>query len=399
MNLYKTNQLLVLISFICFSGISQKKQIMVIDELTNEPIEGVHILYSTLEEGSYTNADGLATIIVKDEYLTISHLNYKDLTILPNEIGVLKSVKLSPVEMQLDEVVVHTFNLKKALQYVLDNYYTLYVDYPTEKECSFKETLIVDEKIHRLILSELKIWTKDAGFNNRKLEKNIKLKLGTVSHSKNVPLIFDTNEKGDSNPESSGHIVTKSLLATSYLDIAIQGFLKASGTIEQMVEVSSPDIIVVSYTTDWKNNNEVANRTRGKIVFDKKTKAIIEFVKEIELQNKIEKKTSTFSNKEYQFETKRQVISYNFAKKEDKKYSLSRFSIIADGYLSFEDNTHNFVFNNNLFVLKETKKRRFGADNLIDLELPIYKMLPSNVNNSNTIVLTAQERQFLESRD
>ncbi|WP_299437926.1 hypothetical protein [uncultured Aquimarina sp.] len=399
MNFYRTDLVLLFAFFISSFGVSQTKQITIVDEFTNEPIEGVHLLYTALEEGSYTNGDGVVNIIIRDKDLTISHLNYEDLTIISGEIESLDRIMLKPHNMELDEVVVNSFDLKKALQYVLDNYYNLYVDYSTEKECSFKETLIVDDSIHRLVLSELKIWTKDAGFNNRKLEKNIKLKLGTVSQNKNVPLDFDINEKGESNPESSGHIITKSLLLNSYLDIAISGFLRYSGNIEETVETSSPDIIVVSYTTDWKNVNEIANRTKGKFIFDKKTKAIIEFVKEIELRNDVKKKTSTFSNKEYQYETKSQLISYNFAKKVDEKYSLSRFSIEADVLLSLENDTYNTYFKNELFVLKETKRRRLDTNGLVDLEQPIYKMLPSNTINSNAIVLTAKEKAFLESKD
>ncbi|AXT53226.1 hypothetical protein D1818_21230 [Aquimarina sp. BL5] len=399
MDLNKNNLILFLVFLISTFGISQTKQIIIVDELTNEPIEGVHLLYGNLEEGSYTNADGVANIILREEVLTISHLNYQDLTIPPKEIELLSTVVLKPDDVQLDEVVVNSFNLKKALQYVLDNYYDLYVNYPTEKECSFKETLLVDNKIHRLILSDLKIWTKDAGFNNRKLEKNIKLKLGTVSQNKNVPMAFDINDKGESNPESSGNIITKSLLLNTYLDAAIAGFLKYSGMIEETVEVSSPDVIIVSFTTDWKNVNAIANRTKGKFVFDKKTKAVIEFIKEIELRNDIKKKTSSFSNKEYQYETKSQVISYNFTKKIDKKYSLSKLGIEANVVLSLDDKNYNTNFKNNLFVLKETKKRRFGNNGIVDLEQPIYKMIPSNVINSNAIVLTAKEKEFLESED
>ncbi|WP_405205577.1 hypothetical protein [Aquimarina sp. LLG6339-5] len=399
MNFYKYRVILLFTLLVHSFGASQTKQIIIVDELTNMPIEGVHLLYANLEEGSYTNADGAANIIVREEVLTISHLNYQDVTIIPKEITLLNTISLKSDDVQLDEVIVNSFDLRKALQYVLDNYYNLYVDYPTEKECSFKETLLVDDKVYRLILSDLKIWTKDAGFNNRKLERNIKLKLGTVSQSKNVPMDFDINDKGESNPESSGHIITKSLLLNTYLDVAIAGFLKYSGMIEETVEVSSSDVIIVSFTTDWKNVNEIANRTKGRFVFDKKTQAVIEFVKEIELRNDIKKKTSTFSNREYEYETKSQVISYNFAKKVDKKYSLSKFSIEANVALSYDNKNYDTKFKNDLFVLKESKKRRFGNTGVVDLEQPIYKMLPSNVINSNAILLTAKERGFLESKD
>ncbi|WP_108801561.1 hypothetical protein [Aquimarina sp. Aq107] len=399
MNFYKYLVILLFTLLVHSFGTSQTKQIIIVDEFTSKPIEGVHLLYANLEEGSYTNADGAANIIIREELLTISHLNYQDLTITPKEITLLNTISLKPDDVQLDEVIVNSFDLRKALQYVLDNYYNLYVDYPTEKECSFKETLLVDDKIHRLILSDLKIWTKDAGFNNRKLEKNIKLKLGAVSQNKNVPMDFDINDKGESNPESSGHIVTKSLLLNTYLDAAIAGFLKYSGMIEETVEVSSSDVIIVSFTTDWKNVNEIANRTKGRFVFDKKTKAVIEFVKEIELRNDIKKKTSTFSNREYSYESKSQVISYNFAKKVDEKYSLSKFSIEGNVTLSYDNKNYDTKFKNDLFVLKESKKRRFGNTGVVDLEQPIYKMLPSNVINSNAIVLTTKEREFLESKD
>ncbi|MDY8134150.1 hypothetical protein [Aquimarina sp. 2201CG5-10] len=398
MNYVRIKQFLFLTVFSFYFGISQTKKITVIDSHTNLPIEGVHTFYASLQEGSYTNEDGVVDVILKDELLTISHLNYQELTLTLQEIKSSNTLYLKPVDVGLDEVIVNSFNLKKALQYVLENYYNLYVSYSTEKECSFKEKLIVDGEIHRLILSELKLWTKDAALNNRKLDKTTKLKLGAISHNKNVPLAFDINNDGIANPEASGHIITKSLLANSYLDVAIGGFLKHAGHIEETIENSSSDVIVVSYTTDWKNFNKVANRTKGKIVFDKKTKAVIEFVKEIELRNDILSKTSDFSGKEYQYETKKQLIRHTFAKGPNGKYSLSRFSIDADVLLSFENKKYSTQFKNDLFVLKETKKRKVDKQGIIDLDKAIYKALPSNIINTNTVVLTLEEKAFLKTK-
>lgn len=392
-----TKLFLMILLFISAIGKSQIKQLTIIDSTTEEPIEGVHLLYAAAEEGAYTNAEGVVRLVGNTELLIITHLNYEQVMLTPKELKSSSTIRLNRVDIALDEVFINSFDLKKAMQYVLDNYYNLYVDYATEKECSFKETLLVDGKIHRLMLSELKWWTKSSAFTGKNLDKITKLKLGTISHNKNVPVAFDSNDKGEFNPEASGHIVTKSLLASLYLNIAVTDFLKNTGMLEETVEKSSEDIVIVSYTTDWKNANNRANRTRGKVVFDKKTKAIIEFQKNIEFQNNIQKTTSSFSNKGYQSENKRQSLKYYFTKKLDGKFRLSRFSVDADVILNFEDKTHQAKFKNDLYILKETKKKRVTNDGLIDLEQAIYKSFPSKTLNSNTIVLTAEEKAFLDT--
>lgn len=45
------------------------------------------------------------------------------------------------------------------------------------------------------------------------------------------------------------------------------------------------------------------------------------------------------------------------------------------------------LLKNNLFVLKEVKRRKLGSTGIQDLDKPIYKILPSNLINSNVIVL------------
>ena len=60
--------------------------------------------------------------------------------------------------MELDEVVLgKKVNFKKKLKYILKHYEELYVDYSTDKECSYKEEYLYDSKHIRLSMSQIKL--------------------------------------------------------------------------------------------------------------------------------------------------------------------------------------------------------------------------------------------------
>jgi len=72
----------------------------------------------------------------------------------------------------------------------------LYVSNPTEKECSFKETFLMDNEFKRLFLAELRWWSKSSELNyNKKYGKFVKLKLGKIKYNKSSSLNLSKNEK------------------------------------------------------------------------------------------------------------------------------------------------------------------------------------------------------------
>ncbi len=224
---------------------------------------------------------------------------------------------------------------------MLDNFDDLYLDYATEKECSFKSTLVINEKLYRLIVTDLKMWTKDAACKKRALDQIIKLKLGTISHQKNLPIQVAIPGKNISDSQEAGMVITKDLLYNSYLDMIIDNFLNYSGDVEETIEESTSDILVVSFKTAWKNTNEQKSRVLGSVVFDKKTKAIIEFSRDIELQNNHKNNAKNTEDKKYRYKIENQFVTYHFNKKTDGKYSLKTFTIGSKINLMYDKMLYN----------------------------------------------------------
>ena len=145
--------------FICLFAYSQQlKEIIVIDDVSLYPITNTHIYYSNLNEGAITNADGRAKINIRDGKIKIEHFLYKTIELSEGNFINSDTIWLSPKIMELDEVVLgKKVNFKKKLKYILKHYEELYVDYSTDKECSYKEEYLYDSKHIRLSMSQIKL--------------------------------------------------------------------------------------------------------------------------------------------------------------------------------------------------------------------------------------------------
>jgi len=388
------------LSFLCFLCYSQEKEIIVLDENTKQPISQAHLFYRDLNEGSISNEEGKANLLIKNSNLSLLHLNYNEKLILKNKITELDTIWLSQKKNLLEEVIVTNINIKKKLQYVLDNFSDLYVDYPTKKECSFKETFLFDGNYKRLFLSQILWWSKSSEHPFKKnYNKFAKLKLNEISYSKNIPLNLD-NKKSKDEENNSGAIISKSLINFFYLNHAINSLLLPDiGEIYSSIEESDDNSITVSYSTDWKINEEGAsNRNNGKIIFDKKTNAIISFSKNIEFKNRVSKEIGKETGKTAITDYKNNSFDYSFAQNNEGKWSLNFFNTTINLLFNYDKMPHTIKFSNSLYVLKESKSKRVNDDGLIDLNNPIYKSLPSQtVLNSNNILLTKKEKAFINN--
>ena len=92
---------------------SQNKEILVLDSTTKLPIETANLYYSAIQEGTFTNSDGKATIMIRDFDLKISHIAYEEKIINYKELQHSSTFLLTPKSIILDEVVVKYFNLNK----------------------------------------------------------------------------------------------------------------------------------------------------------------------------------------------------------------------------------------------------------------------------------------------
>lgn len=391
-NYFRT--LALLISMISYS---QNKEIFVFDSATKLPIETANIYFPSIQEGTFTNSDGKAIIKIRHFDLKISHIAYEEKIINYKELQDSNTFFLTPKSIILDEVIIkHSFNLNKALNYVLENYENLYENQPFEKECNFKETLFIDNTLKRLIVTKVNWWSKSYKIKHL---SDLKLRLGSIDFNKNNPMDVFTDIPKENIPSNSGFIDTKNLISTIYLNSFLINFLKYNPDLDAVIENSSANETIVSFTSDWKKTNNYSFRSKGKIIFDKKTKAIISFTNEVENENLITKSFTSKSKKEFSYENIKSISTLNFRKNINNQWALNSFEVSADFSITYNDIKHQGNLKNNLYILKNTAIKRVNNEGLINLSKPIYQNLPqNNITSTNSILLSNEENNFIEGK-
>lgn len=390
------NYFLVLVLLISIISYSQNREILVLDSSTKLPIETVNVFYPSIQEGTFTNSDGKATIKILENDLKISHIGYEEKIINHKELQNSDTFFLTPKLINLEEVFVSAFNLTKALNYVIENYENLYENQAFEKECNFKETLSIDNKLKRLILTKVNWWSKSYKFEKM---RDLKMRLGAIDFNINNPMDVFTDIPKENIPSNSGFIDTKNLIGNIYLNSFLIHFMKYNQSLNAHIENSSENEIIVSFSSDWKKTYSYSFRSKGKIIFDKKTKAIISFTNEVENNNRITKRFTIKGNKEFSYETINSISTLNFRKNIYNKWAINSFEVSADFSITYNDLNHNGNLKNNLYVLKNTQIDNVKNVGLINLSKPIYQNLPKNsITSANSILLSNEENNFIEGK-
>ncbi len=375
---------------------SQEKEITIIDINTRLPISQVTIYYTDLNEGVQTNEDGKAKIHIKGFDLSITHIGYSDFLIPSDKTTLLKdTLFLTPKIIILEEVVVQNSNLKKKLKYVLENYNDLYINYPTEKECSIKETFLFDNIYKRLFSAELKWWSKGLYYGSRKKPNEFtKLSLGKIDYNKNVSINAEFEKQGFS-------IITKTMIPFFYLNSIVSILFKSIDQTNSFVENKDNTYTTISYTTNWLiNKNGFMYQRTGKITFENETNAIVKFSNNLIYKDKIEEgKRITKDNKTATIYKSSEQTEYIFIKNKEGRWGIKYFNISLNGFLNYDSKMHTVTLSNSLFVVKEVKVKKSSEKELIDLNKPIHKNLPSEtIINSNTILLSEKEMEFINGK-
>jgi len=391
---------LFILFLLCQNAFSQTKlNIRVLSRATEQPIEGVSIYYPNNDEGTLTNANGKAALNVLDaEPIVVTHIGYDTLYLTKAEIVHKDTilVKLNARVIQISEIAIPPYNLIKSLNYVLKNFNKLYVNTAYEKVGNFKETARVNGILKRLVLTKLGWWSNGYILNKKKQPK---LRLFDVEYNRELPfnIFVDIPEY---NEQRTGHVEIKSIIPIMYLKTYLQQFIEYTPSLRSTNISSDDNIIKVEYESDWSTVKNQTTRSVGHFIFDKKTKAIIEFLNIIE--DKSSKKELEIESTKTIFtrQNKKSRTKHSFFKNLDGKYSLKSLSLFNETELIYQGKTFNLSIDNSFFLLKETAKRKADKGNSIDLNIPLHKNIPEKagtVSSKNSILLNEDEEKFIEN--
>jgi len=147
--------LFLILLFTATSLSAQVAELTLLDASTKQPIPNVEAYYTRSLNGTITNEEGKLRIAVENDTLTLSHIGYATKKIFTDKTFTKATVYLNPQEIQLEEVVLYNFDLKKKVKYILDNYFKLYDTKAKILECTYREKFIRNDTLTRLYQEEV----------------------------------------------------------------------------------------------------------------------------------------------------------------------------------------------------------------------------------------------------
>ena len=177
--------LFLILLFTATSLSAQVAELTLLDASTKQPIPNVEAYYTRSLNGTITNEEGKLRIAVENDTLTLSHIGYATKKIFTDKTFAKATVYLNPQEIQLDEVVLYNFDLKKKVKYVLDNYFKLYDTKAKILEATYREKTLKDGHIIRFYQIQLDWWIKNYIYHFREpLSKFSQIQLKNTDYAK-----------------------------------------------------------------------------------------------------------------------------------------------------------------------------------------------------------------------
>lgn len=386
----KKNKIIFILIFNCVLSFlyGQDKKVVILDSLTNEPLNLVQIYYPSLQIGGITNEDGKAIIPIKEGIIKISHINYDTKTIGYKEFKFIDTLKLYPKLFTLNEVVIYSFDLKKKLSEVLKVYRDNYSEKNIMSYSTYKETNEVNDSLVRLFQIQLDWWSKNYIYDfNSKVEKFNKIKIKSIDYSKISP---------DSPFTAKGTILDNSdFLKFSYLNFLLYVIKYKTDNIVINSINNKNSLIQINFDGEMIEEGKTMYRFKNSsIVF--KGNTIYNVILNMNYNNEI---THTSVSKEgkvpYTSKIYSHSIELSFKKDHSNKLYIALYTSNILGEMKIYDNLKNIKISQSLMINKTKIGKRLKNTNF-DLEKPFYKNLDIKTKSNDVkFLLTKKEIDFI----
>ena len=386
-------RIIAFLLFFNYSGFSQSKEFVVVDQTTYKPIDLVQIFYPSLEIGSISNGDGKVRIPLLENEITVSHINYVERKLTFDQFKQKDTLFLIPKTNQLGEVVIYNLDLKQKFRDILEKSYLK--NYSTKKvihNCTYKETFSVNDSLSRLFQVQLDWYSKNSLFKgNVDIDKQNIINLKSVDYSKIKQM--------DSTLTSStgAYVENKVFFQFGHLNMLLDLLINLTDDYKiESIEKSETTTTVRFNATLEQNGEKMYHHNNSLIVFDKDYEAIKQLKFNMIYNTDFEDDISKIYNIPYQKKTESHVIELSFNTMENGKYLISYYISKLNGIIKTEMNTDSITAEQSLFVTESRLGKKLKNGN-IDFDKPFYKNIPNSLKTNDVkILLTENERDFLE---
>ena len=379
--------LFLILLFTATSLSAQVAELTLLDASTKQPIPNVEVYYTRSLNGTITNEEGKLRIAVENDTLTLSHIGYATKKIFTDKTFAKATVYLNPQEIQLDEVVLYNFDLKKKVKYVLDNYFKLYDTKAKILECTYREKFIRNDTLTRLYQVQLDWWSKSYRYTSFKqpLEKLLQIRLKNIDYSK----MLSQEEVAARSAYVERTPMFMYLFVNTYLS-----FIDQFGENIDIKKVEkSNEVTKVTFNADIVINKKLNLKLENSVlVFDNTTNAVRKVIFN-DIHQGIKDKISEKTKVPYKSITDNYRLELTLTDYKGKLL-FSSYYVRLIGAVEYKGKRDKLFFEHS-FLRTGVQNKHIKKEDRIDIQKSFHEYITPHKQGEAKFLLTKEEQDFI----
>ena len=379
--------LFLILLFTATSLSAQVAELTLLDASTKQPIPNVEAYYTRSLNGTITNEEGKLRIAVENDTLTLSHIGYATKKIFTDKTFAKATVYLNPQEIQLDEVVLYNFDLKKKVKYVLDNYFKLYDTKAKILECTYREKFIRNDTLTRLYQVQLDWWSKSYRYTSFKqpLEKLLQIQLKNIDYSKML--------SQEEVAARSAYVERKPMFIYIFVNTYLSFIDQFGENIDIKKVEKNKEVTKVTFNADIVINKKLNLKLENSVlVFDNTTNAVRKVIFN-DIHQGIKDKVSEKTNKPYKSITDNYRLELTLTDYKGKLL-FSSYYVRLIGAIEYKGKRDK-LFLEHSFLRTGVQNKHIKKEDRIDIQKSFHEYITPHKQGEAKFLLTKEEQDFI----
>ncbi|ATA70790.1 carboxypeptidase-like regulatory domain-containing protein [Capnocytophaga sputigena] len=366
---------------------AQVAELTLLDVSTKQPIPNVEAYYTRSLNGTITNEEGKLRIAVENDTLTLSHIGYATKKIFTDKTFAKATIYLNPQEIQLEEVVLYNFDLKKKVKYVLDNYFKLYDTKAKILECTYREKMIRNDTLTRLYQVQLDWWSKSYRYTSFKqpLEKLLQIRLKNIDYSKML--------SQEEVAARSVHLERTPMFIYIFVNTYLSFIDQFGENIDIKKVEKNKEVTKVTFNADIVINKKLNLKLENSVlVFDNTTNAVRKVIFN-DIHQGIKDKVSEKTNKPYKSITDNYRLELTLTDYKGKLL-FSSYYVRLIGAIEYKGKRDK-LFLEHSFLRTGVQNKHIKKEDRIDIQKSFHEYITPHKQGEAKFLLTKEEQDFI----
>ena len=366
---------------------AQVAELTLLDASTKQPIPNVEAYYARSLNGTITNEEGKLRIAVENDTLTLSHIGYATKKIFTDKTFAKATIYLNPQEIQLDEVVLYNFDLKKKVKYVLDNYFKLYDTKAKILECTYREKMIRNDTLTRLYQVQLDWWSKSYRYTSFKqpLEKLLQIQLKNIDYSKML--------SQEEVAARSAYVERKPMFIYLFVNTYLSFIDQFGENIDIKKVEKNKEVTKVTFNADIVINKKLNLKLENSVlVFDNTTNAVRKVIFN-DIHQGISDKISEKTKVPYKSITDNYRLELTLTDYKGKLL-FSSYYVRLIGAVEYKGKRDK-LFLEHSFLRTGVQNKHIKKEDRIDIQKSFHEYITPHKQGEAKFLLTKEEQEFI----